>query len=762
MRFSPALMDLWQQGGVITPTGHRAGFVGAAGAPHARVTVEPAWWLSVDGTVSTPDPTTLPYRWYQRADNSQVEVEIPGVRSIHTERSIDVDAGTANIAILNQRMDANLAGQSRWVGDPGYYNPDRTGRLADARWGARDQTWAGIIEPGALVRTYQGYGGRGKTIAQALADGNLLQTGTWLVDDVQRSVGGVMTLVCRDMAALVIDQQLYPPLVPYQRYPLQWCRYRHTTVRTPAVPVYDADVGDPALEGFVRIVRDGALTVEGTGYWVLGNDGGLFSYGTAQFYGSRGEDVDVAQMYGFAPTPSGRGYWMANEAGNVYSFGDAVYHGGLGSAPPSPIRRIRSTPTGGGYWLMASDGAVYAFGDAVYHGGTPTAGAPIVDLAPTADGGGYWMVASDGAVYTFGNATYHGGAGTTGDVIVGLAPTPTGDGYWLAAADGDVYGYGTAAPLTPNGDWATAQPALADPIVAITAMPTGRGYLLIGGDGGVFSFGDAPFWGSMPAAYQTTIKSDGTYRDFSDIVKLLLLWSGFLLYGTGADTVYGNIESTGSYSEDCLPPDMFDKKAVIDAITVVKETVGYLFFVDEEGAARFESPNWFKPGNIWQTGQRTDFIPTIDERHNLIEYGLVDTNKQVRSELIISSNDPLAGFESTVTTRYTPPFATRLRGMVKPAMWVNEYLTSRAEQELMAELVAIQYFFQQRSATASAAANPALQINDQVWVFERETGEAAVKHVRGITTDYDAGTGEYRMTLTLSHLGRYPNEWALK
>lgn len=754
MRLAPHIMTLWQAGGP---------FIGEEGAPHHRVTVEPDWWLNVEGSVTTLDPTTLPYRWYQRQDNSQVEVEIPNVRTIDTEISVDSDAGAATITLLNTRMDPNMTGQSRRLGDPGWLNPDRTGTIANARWGVKDQTWAGILEPGALIRTYQGYGGKTKTIAQAKADGNLLQTGTWLVDDVARNTGGTLTLTCRNMAALVIDQQLYPPLIPYAKYPLQWCRFRYTTLRTPAVPVYDSSSPTEfGPEGWGKAIVDGAMNPSGTGYWILGNDGGLFAYGSAPFYGSRGTEIDATRLAAFATNPSGDGYWMVTEAGQVEAFGEATTVGELASAPPDPIRALRSTPSGAGYWMMDSNGGVYAFGDAPYLGGTPVATPAFVDLQPTSTGLGYWLLAADGAVYAFGDADYHGGANATGKVFSGIAPKPDGSGYFLAATDGNVYGYGNAVPPAANGDWAAAQAALQDPIIGISITPSGNGYILVGGDGGVFSFGDAPFWGSLPAAYQTTVQTDGTYKDFADIVKLLLLWSGFLLEGTGEDTVYGNIESTGSYSDECLPPDMFDKRNVIDAITVVKEAVGYHFWIDEEGAARFESPNWFVPGNFYQTGEHTDFIPEVDERHQLLTYGLTDSNKTARSELIISSNDPLAGFESTVTTRYVPPFADRLHGQVKPAMWVNEYLTSREEQELMAELIAIQMFFQQRQSNASAVANPALQVNDQVWVFEEETGEASIKYIRGIRTNADLQAGTYEMQLTLSHLGRFPNGWALE
>lgn len=748
------IMNLWQQGGP---------FIGDDGAPHHRVTVEPDWFLNTESAVSTIDPSTLPYRWFQREDDSQVELEIPNLVSIETDATIDSDAATATIVVVNQKMNPNLTGQARRLGDPGYLTAERTGTLGNARWGSRDQTWAGILVPNCLVRTYQGYGGRSKTLAQARADGNLIRTGTWLVDDVHLASDGRLTLSCRDMAKLLIEQQLYPPLIPYPRYPLQWCRYRYTTILTPAIPVYDSSAppAEYAPEGWIKTIRDGTLDSQGDGYWILGNDGGIFTYGIAGFYGSHGTILNTSELSGIESTTTGQGYWICDVAGHVITFGDAAIHGELPTAPPNPVRRIRALPDGSGYWLMDNDGGVYAFGAAQYYGGTPANTNPFVDMAVTSTGLGYWLLASDGAVYTFGDAPYHGGATATGKVFVGIGARPDDTGYYLAATDGNVYGYGAAPALTPHGNWTFAQANLQDPICAISMMPTGNGYILVGGDGGVFSFGDAPFWGSLPAAFQTTVQTDGTYTDFADIIKILLLWSGWLLYGLGTDTVYGNIESTGSYSNDCLPPDLFDKRPVIDAITAVKEIVGYHFWCDHDGAVRFESPNWYQPGNYVEDGSRSQFIPEVDERQNLVDYGIRNTDKMSRSEFIISSNDPIEGNETTVTTRYTPPFADLTRGMVKPAMWVNGYFTTAEEQELMAELIAIQLFMQQRQGEASCAANPCIQINDQVWVFEEVTGESSMKYVRGISTRADVLSGEYTMTLTLSHLGRFPNDWSL-
>ncbi|EQD33457.1 hypothetical protein B1A_19028, partial [mine drainage metagenome] len=70
--------------------------------------------------------------------------------------------------------------------------------------------------------------------------------------------------------------------------------------------------------------------------------------------------------------------------GGIFSFGDAQYYGSTGAMTLNkPIVGMASTPDGKGYWLVASDGGIFSFGDATYFGsaaGTPVS-APVVGIA---------------------------------------------------------------------------------------------------------------------------------------------------------------------------------------------------------------------------------------------------------------------------------------------------------------------------------------------------------------------------------------------
>ena len=67
-----------------------------------------------------------------------------------------------------------------------------------------------------------------------------------------------------------------------------------------------------------------------------------------------------------AATPDGGGYWLVASDGGIFSYGDAAFFGSRGGQPLNkPIVGMAATPDGGGYWLVASDGGIFSYGDAV-------------------------------------------------------------------------------------------------------------------------------------------------------------------------------------------------------------------------------------------------------------------------------------------------------------------------------------------------------------------------------------------------------------
>lgn len=258
----------------------------------------------------------------------------------------------------------------------------------------------------------------------------------------------------------------------------------------------------------------------------------------------------------------------------------------------------------------------------------------------------------------------------------------------------------------------------------------------------------------------------------SDIVKILLLWSGWWLAPaadengwrrtTGLPQVYGNIESTGAYAEEQLPAEMFDKVTPMESITALKNIVGYHFFIDQEGGAHFSSPNWWTMGNFTEVGQPTAFIPEIDEEIQLTDYEVTSDADAIRSEIIIATEEPTAGFRSTKATRYRMEHTRDMgHGIANPGMWVNGSFMDLEEQQRMAELVAMHVMFSMRTGQVTCPANPLLDIDDQVRLWERVTGDTFIHYVRGISTHQDLVQGSYTMTLTTNWLGDRDN-WAIR
>jgi len=180
-----------------------------------------------------------------------------------------------------------------------------------------------------------------------------------------------------------------------------------------------------------------ASTPTGHGYWLVAADGGIFSFGDAQFYGSMGGKTLNQPAVGIAATPTGHGYWLVAADGGIFSFGDARFYGSTGATPLNkPVVGIASTPTGHGYWLVAADGGIFSFGDAQYYGSTGATplNKPVVGIAATPDGHGYRFVAGDGGVFDFGRSQYFG------RVVYEPAPAPTASLSWPLPMSASVTG----------------------------------------------------------------------------------------------------------------------------------------------------------------------------------------------------------------------------------------------------------------------------------------------------------------------------------
>jgi len=233
------------------------------------------------------------------------------------------------------------------------------------------------------------------------------------------------------------------------------------------------------------------------GYWLVGTDGGIFSFGQATFFGSTGNIPLNQPIVGMAPTATGRGYWMVAADGGIFAFGDAGFYGSMGGKPLNkPIVAMAPSKSGRGYWLVAADGGIFAFGDASFHGSTGAMklNKPIVDMAATPSGRGYWLAATDGGIFAFGDAGFFGSTGSIdlAKRIHAMSGTPSGRGYWLVAGDGGIFAFGDAGF---HGSPAAAGGELEKRVIDMAPSASGRGYYITTSNGQVMPYGDAKGYG---------------------------------------------------------------------------------------------------------------------------------------------------------------------------------------------------------------------------------------------------------------------------
>jgi hypothetical protein len=986
MRDVPKIWDAW-----------RSGLYVGDSKPATRVTVEESFFL-------TPTAATIgqwergPARWFQRKDLAkQIETEVPGVLNVSINRSTEPDAGTCDISIRNVTAPTLGAVElpAGQFSDIGHYTPDRgEAQDASARWGHAINLWHGVLVPNALVRTYQGFGGHDKTVRDAVADGDIVLNGVWLVDDVTIAADGTIALRCRDMMKLLIDQQLVPPLVPHELYPLQYQRYRIEDYPIPADPplgdgivcpgaryssgpgwhsstdeYYGAyntgatghppsdafDMGgtsisaspnwsgnpawpekqrtfwlsepmggpddsvwiefdvpadlktinevffhtwkgvmegrgchvvmvsvwefgdwvypetwspagytaqgipyvctfvpgtemisgkatdrfplprpyfatkvrltvtnllwaddfpffsdpdphgggfrggarevmacyNPATDRYPALVHAGGsipANKEGrSGYWQVRTTGSVFAFGDARTYPAQGGMTHVGHAMAFAVHPSGEGYWTLDESGRVLAYGAAQWHQDPLYNIVHGVRftDIASSPTGNGYWVLRNDGVVFPFGDAQNFGWRSHVGphpdgknayAQSMDSHPTQQG--YWVLWTDGFIDAF-NLTHYGHANRNGfpsnDWVPQMKRTSTGKGYWVISltgimqAMGDAVHKGNASPAFGYAANEWFRPLCWD---IYPSCSGDNGYLIERLDGKLDGKGDHQYFGSVGSGVGQ-LRYEGNYKDYSDIIRDLLLWAGFYFQrddqpeGELPD-VYGDIQTTGIYAmNDPLPQAMFDKRPILDAIRDIRAIVNYAFFVDAEGAVRWEVPNWWQMGNYLTSGsadgrQPFNYMPEIDEAVQLTSHSVTRSGQAARSEIILATEYPYATVngqkvpEGIVQTRITGSTASDLKGIISPAIWHNGYFLKPEEQRTMAELLDMQIWFQRRTANITCVANPLIDINDQVRVIERQTGDVYVHYIKAISFTHDLTSGSFTMSLTTHWLGGTP------
>lgn len=150
----------------------------------------------------------------------------------------------------------------------------------------------------------------------------------------------------------------------------------------------------------------------------------------------------------------------------------------------------------------------------------------------------------------------------------------------------------------------------------------------------------------------------------SEIVKRLLAYGGFYWPQGGTQyltdghnqsfsfaaadpyiapgRIWGDIQLSGTHGLVDLTADIWDKKPLLDGINYIKDILGFVFHVDEQGAAIFRSPNVFRLGN-WVTGpgglnaSRTSAYVIVHDEQSLISLRSTLSSKNLREQVFIGN-----------------------------------------------------------------------------------------------------------------------------
>lgn len=214
--------------------------------------------------------------------------------------------------------------------------------------------------------------------------------------------------------------------------------------------LYEPSFGSPLARG-TRTGKIVGMAVDpaATGYWLAGQGGSVYPYGSA----TAKPPIRVAHLVHGIVAARGGGYWLYTAEGNVYASRGTPFFGSpvAGRMTLRDVTGMAETVRGRGYWLVTTRGTVMAYGAAAklpaLHPKYPITG---IVTAP----GGYWLYTASGNVYASRGAHFYGspaGHRIHTHSIVGMTGTPDGKGYWLVTSTGKVYGYGDAASYPVPG-----------------------------------------------------------------------------------------------------------------------------------------------------------------------------------------------------------------------------------------------------------------------------------------------------------------------
>ena len=555
-------------------------FVGDDNRSNGRVTVEPTWQLNTTPPIYAGS-VRGPYRYFVDTTNPGVEWEVPNIKSISWDRSEDQDIATCTITLYNMWHEGNmelpeLEGQ---LGKPGYLWPKRGlevnrwnqlgGRGAYSKTGIWDGnfSWQNVLVPFGLIRTYEGYGGNPTpgnfvSVQANLNNENVLQTGTWLIDNISAGSEGEMVLNCKDVGTLLLKQLCFPPTIPPAVYPVDYYpagkspfdSFFGTKPKTGVSPASFGEVHKNYYTSSLDIVAGAANASVDGHYGSHACDGNWNTYALSEAYATPDQGTpfwdfvinDGVTKVALKPWAGGYdcylsiytgGIWLGSElvpgASHKYvakvSAGLALPDG----MEPETYIEIPSQFFDPGKRYTSVAIARITLTNSLYYSGISTGGnyyrAGIRDVNFLKEGAKVSPYSPDFATLPW---TYS------------MTSHPT-RGYWVLDSNGTVHGFGDAADFDSSSPSVGQVPLTVGKnpnnlAIAMDSHPDGKGFWVIDIQGRVYAYGSAAHYGEVVVPWPGTDKWGEDGMQAWDIACTPSGNGYWVIYGNGVVHGFGD------------------------------------------------------------------------------------------------------------------------------------------------------------------------------------------------------------------------------
>jgi len=630
--------------------------------------------------------------------------ELTNIRSVSWQRSLEADVATMTMELYNSKPRPHTdvtptptPASRRDLDYPGWYTFDRGHSSYSSRWGHATNEWLGLLMPDNLIRTFEGYGMNSG--ASPEFDTNLAQTGVWIIDTVQMNALGIIVINCRDVGRLLLDHQVNKPVIPDDFGYLSFQRW-------------DDKVLAPPAKTRVSLSRSDHSNRYGP---IKGSDGELHEVVDPWNY--RGHRIEDAL------DDQGGTYWMS--VGHTKPRWPWGVEWVEFSVPSASLASVQAWLVGSGYTCYVS---VYAGGS--WQGSRTIPWSPNPTNPDRDQHAEIHYVASVVAGSEFAKrlstitlpATYTRVTKVRLSFVnlqrlPGITPT---DNYRVGVRDVRAYGPEAAQE------------------VSLRRGPVGS--------------------------------NPGRYGDYTDIVKLACAWAGFFWprggtqktadgrsyspYYTHGDwdlgvdgRLWGDFEPVGTTGPAEFTPDQLQNKSLMDLVTMVREITGFIFFVDEIGAVQWRLPNIYKPGN-WlndshMNATRSGRVLQIDEKQVILSLDVTLNSGSLREVIRVSN---------LIDERTARGFVPNNVGLRRVLTWTEPQFL-KEDLQRAADLTAVRSMFTWRRDRTVIPGYPGLQLDDQIQLWERVTGEGFYHYVRGISSSNNLETGDWTYTLDTNWLG---------